>query len=428
MKRNVLTLFAVSIFLVFLSATATFSQTCPGGAGCLDPTFGIGGISTTYVPATKPLTSGKGAIQSDGKILAMKLVLPGDSFTNAVIRYNPDGTLDPSFGSGGIVSLNWLNGHAYVIAVQTVGTEERIVVAGTGTGYTSSLRVDRFHPDGSPDLSFGSGGTVSITAGAPQTIAVQPDGKIVTMGTAGALVRLNPNGTLDGTFGSHGFIQNNTWRVQSIALQSDGRIVAAGYWTDVHGANLMSVWRFNTNGSLDDGGKNDSTKGDSFGIKGQATIDSFNPAWDVKIDPSGKIVVAGSASSVSTVFAVARLTSAGQLDSTFGVGGKATVDFSGLGDQARSVLLRSNGQIILVGLVSTSTHGYAGLARFNSNGSLDTAFGQSGKVVTDFSSEGWFFSGGLIQMDPICGCEKLIAPGTVITGGIYYAFAARYIL
>jgi hypothetical protein len=68
------------------------------------------------------------------------------------------------------------------------------------------------------------------------------------------------------------------------------------------------------------------------------------------------------------------------------------------------------------------------LARFNSNGSLDTAFGQSGKVVTDFSSEGWFFGGGLIQMDPICGCEKVIASGTVITGGTYYAFAARYIL
>jgi hypothetical protein len=68
------------------------------------------------------------------------------------------------------------------------------------------------------------------------------------------------------------------------------------------------------------------------------------------------------------------------------------------------------------------------LARFNSNGSLDTAFGQSGKVVTDFSSEGWFFGGGLIQMNPICGCEIVIASGTVITGGIYYAFAARYIL
>jgi uncharacterized delta-60 repeat protein len=186
----------------------------------------------------------------------------------------------------------------------------------------------------------------------------------------------------------------------------------------------MSVWRFNTNGSLDDGGKNDSTKGDSFGTKGQTIIDSFNPAWDVKIDASGKIVVAGSAGSGSTDFAVARLTFAGQLDSTFGVGGKATVDFSGSGDQARSVLLRSNGQIILVGF----TPGTIGLARLNSNGSLDTTFGQGGKVVTDFSSEGEFVGGGLIQLDPICGCEKVIAPGTLITGGTYYAFAARYLL
>jgi hypothetical protein len=110
------------------------------------------------------------------------------------------------------------------------------------------------------------------------------------------------------------------------------------------------------------------------------------------------------------------------------VGGKATVDFSGRGDQARSVLLRSNGQIILAGFTSTSTHGYAGLARLNSNGSLDTTFGQGGRVVSDFSSEGWFTGGGLIQLDPICGCEKVITSGTVINGGIYYAFATRYLL
>ncbi|MBK7934267.1 MAG: hypothetical protein KA956_05645 [Pyrinomonadaceae bacterium] len=426
------------VLIVVLSINAR-AQTCPGSPGCLDLTFGVGGTAATYIPTTTPLSPGKGAIQSDGKILAAVMVLPGSSnMTDVIIRYNPDGSLDTTFGNGGIVTMNWLGannttGHAYSIAVQTVGTEERIVVAGTGTGYTSSLRVDRFHSDGSPDLSFGSGGTVTYTAGAAETMAIQPDGKILTMGTRGALVRLNLNGTLDTTFGNGGFIQNNTWRVQSIALQSNGRIVAAGYWTNVKGVAFMSVWRFNTNGSLDDGSRNDSTRSDTFGTKGQTTITSFNTAWDVKIDATGKIVVAGSAgASGSTDFAVARLTTAGQLDSTFGAGGKATVDFSGFSDQIRGVDLRSNGQIVAVGFTysgspSSATRD-AAFARFNSNGTLDSTFGQGGKVVTDFSSEGEFTSDGMIQFDTSCNCEKVIAIGTAIAGGIYYAVAARSLL
>jgi uncharacterized delta-60 repeat protein len=423
--------FLIGLFCLVYSA-AIFAQACPGSTGCLDPTFGAGGTTLAYIPAIKPLTPGKSAKQSDGKVVQLILVLPGDSFSNAIVRYNSDGSLDSSFGSGGIVTFNWSNpsnsGHAFAIAVQRVGTEDRIVVAGTGTGFTSSLRADRFLSDGSLDPSFGNGGTVSITAGAAEDMTVQPDGKIVTMGTAGALVRLNVNGTLDTTFGKAGFIQNNTWHVWSIALQSDGKIVGAGYWTDVKGKAIGSAWRFNKNGSLDDGTKNDSTKGDSFGKSGQALIDTFNAAWDVKIDASGRAVVGASAGSGNTDFAVARLTTSGQLDSTFGTGGKKTVDFSGMGDQARSVALQANGKIILAGFTNNVNGSDTGFVRFNSNGTLDSTFGQAGKAVSDLSSEGQANFIGLIQSDPICGCEKLITTGTVITGGIYYAVVARYLL
>jgi uncharacterized delta-60 repeat protein len=427
---------ALSCFLalVFIAsgAISIAAQGCPGAAGCLDPTFGAGGTTQTYIPAVKPLTPAKIAKQSDGKVVQLILVLPGDSFSNAIVRYNSDGSLDTSFGNGGIATLNWSSpsnsAHAFAIAIQMVGTEERIVLAGTGTGFTSSLRVDRFLPDGSTDTSFGSGGTVSITAGAAEDIVIQPDGKIVTMGTAGALVRLNVNGTLDTTFGSGGFIQNNTWHIWSVALQSDGKIIGAGYWTDVKGRAFGSAWRFNKNGSLDDGTKNDSTKGDSFGKGGQALIDTFNAAWDVKIDASGRAVIGASTGSGNTDFAVARLTTSGQLDSTFGVGGKTTVDFSGMGDQVRSVVLQANGKIILIGFTNNANGSDAGFVRLNSNGTLDSSFGQRGKAVSDLSSEGQSNYFGLIQLDPICGCEKLITPGTLISGGIYYAVVARYLL
>jgi uncharacterized delta-60 repeat protein len=420
------------IFAVTAVASPLIAQSCPGSPGCLDLTFGSGGTAVTYIPATKPLSGGQSAIQADGKIVLLLLVLPGDTFSNAIVRYNTDGSLDQSFGSGGIVTFNWASpgnsAHAFAIAIQTVGTEERIVVAGTGTGFTSSLRVDRFLSDGSLDTSFGNGGTVGITAGAAEDIAIQPDGKIVTMGTAGALVRLNVNGTLDSSFGSGGIIKNTTWHVQSLALQSNGRILGAGYWTDVKGKVIGSVWRFNSNGSLDDGKGSDSTKGDSFGKSGQALIDGFNATWDVELDASGRAVVGASVGSGNTDFAVARLTTSGQLDTMFGTGGKRTVDFSGMGDQVRGVEIQSDGKIILTGFTNNSNGADAGFVRLNANGSLDPGFGQGGKAVSDLSSEGQSNFNGLLQKDPACDCEKLVTPGTVIIGGTYYAIGARYLL
>jgi uncharacterized delta-60 repeat protein len=140
--------------------------------------------------------------------------------------------------------------------------------------------------------------------------------------------------------------------------------------------------------------------------------------------------MAGSAgASGLTDLAVARLTTTGQLDSTFGAGGKATVDYNGLSDSAISVEIRSNGQIVVVGnTMTTPTNKNAALARFNSNGTLDSTFGQGGKVVTDFSSEGEYTSDGLIQFDTSCTCEKVIAFGTTAIGGLRYAIASRYLL
>lgn len=423
---------AVLVACTLTLATKLSAQVC-STPGCLDQTFGAGGLTQTYIPATKNLSGAKATKQSDGKIVELVTVLPGDTFTNTLIRYNANGSLDATFGTGGTKTLNWTNpstnmGVAGAIAIQTVASEERIVVAGTGTGFTSSLRVDRFLSDGSLDTSFGTNGTASITAGDAQAIAVQPDGKILTMGTAGALVRLNSNGTLDTTFGTGGYIQKNIWKVHALALQPDGRILAAGYWTDVKGTAFGSVWRFNTNGSLDDGSRSDSTKSDTFGKAGQALLSSLNMLWDVKVDASGKAVVGGSARVVSTDFAAARLTTSGVLDPTFGVNGITTIDFSGLGDQVRGVVLQSNGKIILTGFTNNSAVGDAGFVRLSSNGSLDTTFGQGGKAVSDLSSEGQSNFTGLVQVDPVCICEKLVTPGTVISGGIYYAVVARYLL
>ena len=135
-----------------------------------------------------------------------------------------------------------------------------------------------------------------------------------------------------------------------------------------------------------------------------------------------------SAGSGNTDFAVARLTVAGQLDTSFGSGGTRTVDFSGMGDQVRSVLLQSNGKIVLVGVTNNAGGSDEGLVRLNANGSLDTTFGVGGKATSNLSNEGESTRDSFIQLDGICGCEKLVTTGTAISGGVYNAFSARYLL
>jgi len=435
--------------VVFSSAIIANAQTCPPlAAGCLDNTFGNGGTSVTWVPATLNLPSAKGVAQSDGKILSLAdaHLNTGISFTNVIIRYNSDGTIDTAFGSGGFVYMNWHGannsfGNAYAIAIQAVETtpgvtEEKIIVAGATNGSSPAfLRVDRYNSDGSVDASFGTNGRTILNAGYALAVAIQPDGKILTMGDVSVLVRLNADGTLDATFGSNGVSQANSGvKARSLAVQSNGRILAVGGST-ASGKNILTVTRFNSNGTLDDGRSLDSTPGDSFGTAGKTTVDFFGAGSggnDVKIDGSGKIVVAGAAlrkGSTPSDFGVARLTANGQLDTTFGVSGKATVDFNNAQDSALNLELQSNGKIVLIGgtnTSSTSTKNFA-MARLSPAGVLDSTFGEGGRVVTDFSSEWENVSSGALQRDPVCGCERIVAIGSIKLSSQAYAVAARYI-
>ena len=422
--------------VVFVSATMTSAQGCPGSGGCLDQTFGAGGLSTTSVSSNSDVFPIRGVSQSDGKILNV-VEVRGSSFTHVIIRSNADGSVDSTFGTGGFAFVNWTgtvipHGYPFGVAIQTVGPEERIVIAGSGLGGSNVLQVNRYLSDGSPDASFGIAGRVVVNAGYAGAIAIQPDGKILTLSDAGSLVRLNVNGTMDASFGTNGIatISPYTIKARSIALQSNGRIVAVGYSFNNRDVVSMTVTRFNTNGSVDGGGKDDSTKGDSFGTKGTTTVASLpgSSAFDVKVDGNGRLIVAGTA---NNDFAVVRLTTSGQLDTSFGAGGKTTVDLGGFVDIAHSVSVQSNGKIVLVGNSSPTANSNIrnpGLARFNSNGSLDTTFGNGGKVVSDFSSDWEYITNGVIQQDPICGCEKIIAIGAVTLSGSYYALSARYLL
>jgi uncharacterized delta-60 repeat protein len=284
------------------------------------------------------------------------------------------GALDPTFGGftdDGIVVESGLR-RVEDMALQLDG---KIVVVGD-TGTNNQIAVFRYLSNGTLDLSFsGDGKAIFSDMFAADQVALQSDGKIVVGGTLGGagfnLARLNQDGTLDTSFDQDGWLSDHNLRVGSlraILVQGDGKIVACGRNLD----DDFSVARYNANGSRD------TSFGGGVGIVGFGfgnleTCTSITQ-WN------GKLVLAGRRSSGIGIgdvdFAVARLNSNGTLDSSFDGDGRLTTGF-GDNEEATDVAVQPDGKIVALG--SASGHG-ASLARYNSNGSLDTTFDGDGKL------------------------------------------------
>ncbi len=296
------------------------------------------------------------------------------------------GGLDPTFSSNGKVATDF-NGETDMgndVAIQADG---KIVVVG---GFVGIFKIARYHPNGLLDTTFDGDGRRSITvdsascSGAScsgaRAVAIQSDGKIVILGgvTAGAsftvaALRLNPNGSSDTTFGTAGFATfSATSFGNDIALQPDGKILLAmasnGNWR---------ICRLNTNGAVDT----------TFGVGGFANTDfggNDDMPHAMAVLPDGKILVAGYGSGD---FALARYTTTGVLDSSFGTGdGRVLTDFSGGIDAVYGLAVQSDGKIVVAGSTTTIAELNFALARYNANGSLDTTFSDDGKAQTNINS------------------------------------------
>ncbi|WP_378103666.1 hypothetical protein [Chryseobacterium sp. sg2396] len=254
--------------------------------------------------------------------------------------------------------------------------------------------------DGSLDTTFGSAGKVltSVNPGADIAygVTIQPDGKILVAGTTNnsttgkdfLCLRYNTNGTLDTTFGNAGIFTSDLQFgsddvVYSIALQSDGKIVLAGFSDDGSNKNA-ALMRLNSNGTIDN----------AFGTSGKTITDFITNRSDeikvVKINPlSGTIVVGGKSgiTNTSTSMIIARYTSTGILDTTFGNAGISTISNSstiGAGTYSpviEDLVIKSNGKITAVGWYEQqglmwSADSYT--CRLNSNGTFDTTYSNDG--------------------------------------------------
>jgi uncharacterized delta-60 repeat protein len=415
--------------------------------GELDPSFGNGGVVMTDFNNSTDLANAV-ALQSDGKLVAAGTTYTGNDFSDedfAIARYNTDGTLDASFGNNGRVTTDFPN-LAAVISAVVVQPDGKIVVAGGAYPlftFAGDFKVARYNPDGSLDNSFGIGGIVTTIFPGDGSyafaLALQSDGKIIAAGTDFfdfnpgdmsdtdfALARYNPDGSLDATFGNGGTTTTDFLGheddVYSVLIQPDGKIVAVGSANSPIDYYDFAVARYLANGTLDT----------TFGTGGKTRLDFGNNDLDIANDAAlqsdGKIVAAGTTVfdfGVQEPFALARFNSNGTVDTSFGNGGLVLIDFGSFLQSANAVLVQPDGKIVTVGYPNTELDDSDFLlARCNPNGSLDPSFGVGGKVRTSLGDLNSAANGAVLQPD-----GKIVAVGfhpTETERGVEFALV-RYL-
>lgn len=399
----------------------------PVNTGNLDITFDGDGKLNTAIGAGNDFAKSV-AIDSNGKTVVVGFSFNGTNNDFALVRYNQDGTLDTTFGGTGKVTTSFGAADDYAESVAIDGNG-KIVVAGHSGGI-QDFAMARYNENGSLDTSFGSSGQVTTAIGsegdAAISVVIDGNGKIVVVGNTYngsdsdfALVRYNQNGTLDTTFGGTGKVTTSFGTsgddATSVAIDGNGKIVVVG--NTYNGVdNDFAIARYNQDGSLDT----------SFGGTGKVITafgSSYDSAYGVAIDNDSKIVVVGYVSYGGSVpdFAIARYNQDGTLDATFGSTGKVITSFGNSGDIAHTVAIDGNGKIVVAGYTYNGIHNDFALARYNSDGTLDTTFDADGKLITDFGS-----SHDVVYSMAIDGDGNIVVAGYSDLGGNRDFAVARY--
>ncbi|TAL42846.1 MAG: hypothetical protein EPN89_16885 [Methylovulum sp.] len=371
-------------------SNADFALARYNSDGTLDNNFDNDGIVTTnfgYYDQGNSVT-----IQANGKIL-----VAGTSYGYnrndpdfALVRYNSNGSLDTSFSGDGKVTIKPVDFGQYGYAVGDYGNavivqaDGKILEVGTSLNFNGANTVFtlvRYQANGTLDSSFGSNGIATTTVGSydgvsyalqseARSVALQDDGKILVTGRSNtdfALVRYNENGSLDTSFSGDGIVTTDFGyydQGNSVTIQANGKILVAG--TSWNGINSdFALVRYNPDGSLDT----------SFSGDGKVTTgfiaDDFGQSVTLQAD--GKILVTGSSNGN---FALARYNPNGSLDTSFSDDGKVTTSFGSSGANGYSVIVQTDGKILVAGSSSNDSGTDFTLARYNPDGSLDKTFGK----------------------------------------------------
>lgn len=403
--------------------------------GTFDNTFGTNGLVLTNISVAPASPMGNTddearavAIQTDGKIVVAGVTddWSGSNYDFAVCRYLSNGALDTTFSLDG-KQVNVISNSIEFVSDVEIQSDGKIVVLGTSN---SQFVLVRFQSNGTLDNSFGVGGIVQtqVSPGAEQSssLRIQPDGKLIAggycdfNGTFGfVMVRYTSSGVLDNTFGVAGIVYTPIGTASSfindLVIQPDGKILAAGAMANIGNSSRFALARYDNTGNLDV----------SFGATGIVTVAptaSNNIAQSICLQNDGKIVLAGrSAGPVHFDFSVVRVNSNGTIDNSFGTNG-IIVHSIGVADGINSVLLQTDGKILAAGYAMINNIRNFTLARYTTAGALDPLFGVGGVVTNSLGGSMAGIQAAAMQSD-----GKLVGVGTLVNGNNSIDFAVvRY--
>ncbi len=391
--------------------------------GKLDTSFGNQGITTMHASLDVDQLQSL-LIQSDGKILVGGFAQGSTGIQSFILRFTANGDVDNSFGTNGIL----LDGNAISFpAIESMALQNDDKILTTGYNFPG-IGVSRFNSDGSLDNTFNNGTQTKalwgITDNRVYSITTQNDGKIVACGSSNnsivnnfLVIRSNSNGTLDSTFGGTGIISvpvgSHDNIANSVLVQNDNKIVAAGYSNN--GANYnFALVRFNPDGTLDN------NFGNSGIVKTQnLSSDGIN---SIALQSNQMIVAAGySYNGSNDVFAIARYDTSGNLDNTFHSNGFIFTPIGTGNSEAKTVLIQTNGKLIAVGQSFNGSFIEAALVRYKDNGELDSTFGSNGIAQNLIGTADDYISGAVLQSD-----SKIVIAGYTSNNGNFNVFLARF--
>lgn len=341
--------------------------------GSLDATFGEAGIVTTSIGRSSD-TAAALLVHPDGR-----LVVAGKAATRhlgadfALARYHPDGTLDTTFAGDG-TRMTDIGFYDQVRALVLQPDGKLVAAGGTETRSSSKgwFTLARYDEDGSLDTSFGGDGIVKTPmrgGGGAEALVLQEDGKLVATGLRGqpqafVLVRYHPDGSLDTSFGSGGIVSTPVGNVrssaQALVLQPDGRLVAAGMAMDNSVNTIFALARYHPDGSLDTTFGGDGMVTTSIGVNASAR--------DLVLQTDGRLVAAGPSREHQRTddFTLVRYESDGSLDTTFGGDGIVRTSIGSGTDIAHALALDENGRLVSAGYADDPSIPYDfALARYS---------------------------------------------------------------
>ena len=389
--------------------------------GTIDITFGKDGIVTynyNIIYNSNEINTGVGKLilQPDGKILA----LIGGSSQPFLIRFNTNGSIDTSFGNN--------ETHIFILPIGlfVIQPDAKIITAYKQEHYNSFGQVDswyfrteRYNTDGTLDTTFGTEGTVITDFGfgynAVLAITLQPDGKVIAVGTSYndkfAMARYTTNGDLDTTFDGDGKVISSLGSglksyASYVSVQADGKIIVVGKsLTSIDPQEFsFSIAKYNPNGSLDTSFDGDGIVNNTFD-DAPGTAINFNTIIE---QPDGKFLVTTERGDNSE-FVVRRYNASGSDDTSFGNNGKSTLFIQDI-NRAFGIALQPDQKIVVVGYSYSFTSivdGYDfNVVRYSTNGVPDVSFDNDGIIAAKFDSSNDICSKVLIQPD-----DKIITIG-----------------